>query len=75
LQSEEYIGRRYGGSGLGLFIAKELIELAGGKVTVQAQLGVGTVFKWSAAQSYLKKLPQFSHFSFLNKKLPLSFIL
>ncbi|RZK11494.1 MAG: HAMP domain-containing histidine kinase, partial [Hymenobacter sp.] len=32
------------GSGVGLFMVKRLIENAGGTITVQSQLGVGTTF-------------------------------
>ncbi|KAJ3319210.1 hypothetical protein HDU76_000617 [Blyttiomyces sp. JEL0837] len=37
----------YGGSGLGLFISKKLVELMGGSVDVQSELGKGTTFKFS----------------------------
>jgi signal transduction histidine kinase/CheY-like chemotaxis protein len=36
--------RKYGGSGLGLSIVKKLIELMGGNIRVQSQLGKGTSF-------------------------------
>jgi signal transduction histidine kinase len=32
------------GSGVGLFMAKRLVENAGGTIAVQSQLGVGTTF-------------------------------
>lgn len=41
-QEEAATARKYGGSGLGLFITRELIGLMGGKVKVHSVLGEGT---------------------------------
>lgn len=39
---------RYGGSGLGLFICKGLIELMGGEITVNSKKFHGTKFHFTA---------------------------
>lgn len=36
--------RKYGGSGLGLVITKQIVELMGGSITVQSKEGVGSTF-------------------------------
>ena len=43
-QSESFSTRNHEGSGLGLALAKQLIEHMGGHVGVSSQLGVGSVF-------------------------------
>ena len=36
--------RKYGGSGLGLVITKQIVELMGGTITVQSKEGIGSTF-------------------------------
>ncbi|WP_412562126.1 ATP-binding protein [Thalassobius sp. MITS945101] len=46
-QGEESITRRYGGTGLGLVITSDLIELMNGAIKVDSVLGKGSVFEVS----------------------------
>ncbi len=43
-QEEKSLSRNVGGLGLGLSIAKENVELLGGKITLQSEKGKGTTF-------------------------------
>ncbi len=42
-QADETISGRFGGTGLGMNITKQVIELMGGKITAKSELGTGTV--------------------------------
>lgn len=46
-QADETISGRFGGTGLGMNITKQLIELMGGKITAKSELGAGTLIALS----------------------------
>ncbi len=46
-QGDNSITRSHGGAGLGLAISKGLIQLMGGKITVNSQLGQGSTFTFN----------------------------
>lgn len=64
-QAEVSTTRRYGGSRLGLAISRELVHLMGGELTVESEVGLGSVFHFNialktahATQVLTQKLPE-----------------
>jgi CheY-like chemotaxis protein len=46
MQADEGITRRYGGTGLGIPISNNIIEMMGGKLKIESALGVGSKFSF-----------------------------
>ncbi len=49
IQADSGIARRYGGSGLGLAISRGLVDLMGGHIDVETDLGRGSLFRVTVA--------------------------
>lgn len=59
-QEDESVTRKYGGTGLGMSICKELADLMGGKIYVKSRKGEGTavIFEITFEKGNLTDLPQ-----------------
>lgn len=64
-QGAKSVSRHYGGTGLGLFITKELVRLMGGEISVRSQSGKGSTFEFS-----VDLIPSYSTQAFLDTAPP-----
>lgn len=44
-QADDSISRRFGGTGLGLFLCRNLAHLMGGRISVRSEPGIGSAFR------------------------------
>lgn len=57
-QADGSITRRYGGTGLGTTIAKQLVELLGGTIRLESERGVGTTFRVDLPLEVIQSTPE-----------------
>jgi signal transduction histidine kinase/CheY-like chemotaxis protein len=65
--------RSYGGTGLGLTIVKQIVEMQGGSVSVKSEIGKGSIFSFTLpckpAQAIATQIPTENHIDLKGKKI------
>jgi CheY-like chemotaxis protein len=62
IQAETNTTRKYGGSGLGLSISKQLVELMGGNLTCHSKINQGSRFDFKVALEAVDTCGAYAHF-------------
>jgi len=62
-QAETGTSRKYGGTGLGLVISKSIIDLMGGRIWVESEIGKGAKFSFTIKVLCGEENPRLSHAS------------
>ena len=62
-QADASITRKYGGTGLGLTIVRQLSELMGGHVSATSEVGVGSTFRLELTLPIALTLPMYRPYS------------
>lgn len=68
-QATATTARKYGGTGLGLVICKNLVETMGGKIQVESKTNQGSIFSFTITTQIAKERPSYTLQDAMNKSI------